>query len=57
MAVLSLAACGNNQSKKAAEEAVETETVDACCDDETKACCDGEECDGECEGTCEEVAE
>ena len=60
-ALFCLAACGNNQNKKA--EAVVTDT-EACCDDDTKACCDdntkaccGDECDGTCDDNCEEGCE
>lgn len=42
-----MAACGNNQNKKA-EAVVEEEATEACCG-EKDACC-GEECEGECCG-------
>ena len=54
MAALCLAACGNNQSKKAEAAAVETECTESCCGDvktktdgcgdADKSCCGGETC-------------
>ena len=54
VAFLCMAACGNNQNKKA-EEAVATETADACCAEEKDACCNEEECAEKCcdEKSCE----
>ena len=60
-AILCFAACGNNQNKKTAEEAVATEECTesccneenkACCEEESKSCCGGEECEGDCEKEC-----
>ena len=54
-AFLCLAACGNNQNKKA-EAVIEEQEIEACCAGEAKSCC-GDECDGTCGESCEEGCE